>query len=61
MFLKLNNLLPDGFDVVERLTHSALSSKSRLSEKMELLQRAEEKYHQNKDTDKKVVYKGINQ
>nr|GEV11094.1 ATP-dependent DNA helicase Q-like 3 isoform X1 [Tanacetum cinerariifolium] len=42
----------DGNDVVEGLTQSALPSKSRISDKMELLQRAEEKYYQNKDPDK---------
>lgn len=57
-FLKLRNLLPDGNDVVEGLTQSALPSKSRISDKMELLQRAEEKYYQNKDPDKQVICDG---
>lgn len=42
----------DAIDAVKSLTQSALPSKSRLSEKMELLQRAEEKYYHNKDPDK---------
>ena len=57
-FLKLRNLLPDGNDVVEGLTQSALPSKSRISDKMELLQRAEEKYYQNKDPEKQVICDG---
>ncbi|XP_071697252.1 ATP-dependent DNA helicase Q-like 3 [Rutidosis leptorrhynchoides] len=44
----------DGVDLVEGLTQSALPSKSRISDKLELLQRAEEKYYQNKDTDKQT-------
>ncbi|PWA54611.1 DEAD/DEAH box RNA helicase family protein [Artemisia annua] len=45
----------DGNDVVEGLTQSALPSKSRISDKMELLERAEEKYYRNKDPDKQVA------
>ncbi|XP_023746068.1 ATP-dependent DNA helicase Q-like 3 isoform X2 [Lactuca sativa] len=48
----------DGIDDVEGLTQTPLSSKSRLIEKMELLQRAEEKYYQNKSPkklDKNVI------
>nr|XP_043618637.1 ATP-dependent DNA helicase Q-like 3 [Erigeron canadensis] len=44
----------DGNDYVEGLAQSAFPSKSRLSEKMALLQRAEEKYYQNKDQDKQT-------
>ncbi|KAJ0933230.1 putative DNA helicase [Helianthus annuus] len=42
----------DGIDVVEDLTQSALPSKSKFSEKMDILQRAEEKYYQKNDHDK---------
>ncbi|XP_076955418.1 ATP-dependent DNA helicase Q-like 3 [Bidens hawaiensis] len=42
----------DGIDVVEGLTQSALPSKSKVSEKMDILQRAEEKYYQKIDHDK---------
>ncbi|KAF5812114.1 putative DNA helicase [Helianthus annuus] len=42
----------DGIDVVEDLTQSALPSKTKFSEKMDILQRAEEKYYQKNDHDK---------
>ncbi|KAI7740364.1 hypothetical protein M8C21_009437 [Ambrosia artemisiifolia] len=42
----------DGIDVQECLTQSALPSKSKFSEKMDFLQRAEEKYYQKNDHDK---------
>ncbi|XAR51077.1 DNA helicase, partial [Bertholletia excelsa] len=42
----------DATNVVKGLVQSRLSSKSRLNEKIELLQRAEENYYQNKNPDK---------
>ncbi|KAK3040347.1 hypothetical protein RJ639_026752 [Escallonia herrerae] len=42
----------DGIDAVKNLVRSRLPLKSRLNDKIELLQRAEENYYQNKNPDK---------
>ncbi|KAL6965796.1 DNA helicase, partial [Sarracenia purpurea var. burkii] len=44
----------DAIDVAKSLTQSSLPSNSRLNEKMELLQRAEENYYGNKIPDKQT-------
>ncbi|XP_052181370.1 ATP-dependent DNA helicase Q-like 3 [Diospyros lotus] len=44
----------DAIDVAKSLVRSALPSKSRLNEKIELLQRAEENYYRNKIPDKQT-------
>ncbi|KAF3439702.1 hypothetical protein FNV43_RR17980 [Rhamnella rubrinervis] len=44
----------DDAEVIKSLARSKLPAKSDLNEKMELLQRAEEKYYQNKTSDKQV-------
>jgi bloom syndrome protein len=47
-------LLADETEVVKSLPRSRLSRKSGVDEKIELLQRAEENYYQNKNFDKLV-------
>lgn len=46
--------LPDDTEVAESLVRSKLPSNSGLEEKIELLQRAEERYYQTKASDRKV-------
>ncbi|XP_030943883.1 ATP-dependent DNA helicase Q-like 3 isoform X3 [Quercus lobata] len=46
--------LPDATEVVKSLAKSKLPSKSGLNEKIELLQRAEERYYQNNFSNRKV-------
>jgi hypothetical protein len=48
------SLLADETEVVKSLPRSRLSRKSGVDEKIELLQRAEENYYQNKNFDKLV-------
>ena len=49
--------LPDATEVVKSLAKSKLPSKSGLNEKIELLQRAEERYYQNNFSNRKVNLK----
>ncbi|XP_039010313.1 ATP-dependent DNA helicase Q-like 3 [Hibiscus syriacus] len=44
----------DGFEVAKSISISKFSKKSEINEKIELLQRAEENYYQNKSRDKQV-------
>ncbi|XVF59861.1 hypothetical protein PTKIN_Ptkin07bG0309700 [Pterospermum kingtungense] len=44
----------DGFEVANSISRSKFSKKSRISEKIEFLQRAEENYYQKKAPDKQV-------
>lgn len=47
-------LLADGNEAVNNLTCSKLQTRLGVNEKLALLQRAEENFYQNKDTDKQV-------
>lgn len=49
--------LPDATEVVKSLAKSKLPSKSGLNEKIEFLQRAEERYYQNNFSNRKVNLK----
>ncbi|KAI3772766.1 hypothetical protein L6452_03959 [Arctium lappa] len=51
----------DGINYVEGLTQSALPSKSKLSEKMELLQKAEERYYKNDNQSNKLDKNAISE
>lgn len=46
--------LAEGNEVVKNLTQSKFQSRLGVNEKLEFLQRAEEKYYQNENTDKQV-------
>lgn len=46
--------LPDGVEAVKSIAMSKMSKNSGLNEKIEFLQRAEERYYQNEISDKQV-------
>jgi len=55
LFIHVNEyLLADGNEVVNNLARSKGQSRLGVNEKLDLLQRAEEKYYQNENTNKQV-------
>jgi len=57
LFIHVNEyLLADGNEVVNNLARSKGQSRLGVNEKLDLLQRAEEKYYQNENTNKQVRF-----